>query len=48
MMEAVLVIAALVRKFELRPAPQQPDFPQPAPLITLRPQQVPLLLTERV
>jgi cytochrome P450 len=49
MMEAVLVLAALLARYELLPAPsaEAPPFPRPAAVLTLRPEAVPLRIRRR-
>lgn len=47
MMEAILVLASVLQRFKLSPARPGAEFPKPKPLITLRPEAVPLLLTRR-
>jgi len=46
MMEAILVVAALLQRYELRPAPGG-AFPAPKALLTLRPEGVPLRVLAR-
>jgi cytochrome P450 len=46
MMEALLVLAAVLQQVELRPAPGA-SFPRPAPILTLRPDKVELQLVPR-
>lgn len=52
MMEAVLVLSALLVRFELAPPPADaqggpPPFPRPAAVLTLRPEAVPLRVRRR-
>ena len=47
MMEAILVVASVVQQYRLRPSNPGAAFPLPKPLITLRPESVPLLITRR-
>jgi len=47
MMEAILVIASVVQRYRLEPSSSSRAFPQPKPLITLRPEAVPLLILPR-
>lgn len=47
MMEAILVVAALLQRYELRPPPSA-GFPRPKALLTLRPEGVPLTVARRV
>ncbi|KAG1680799.1 hypothetical protein FOA52_008132 [Chlamydomonas sp. UWO 241] len=47
MMEAILVIASLVQRYRLSPSPDSPGFPEPKPMITLRPEAVPLSISRR-
>jgi cytochrome P450 len=46
MMEAVLVLAALLQRYELAPAPGR-RFPRPKALLTLRPEGAPLRVVSR-
>lgn len=46
MIEAVLVVAALLQRYELRPPPNG-AFPRPKALLTLRPDAVPLTVARR-
>ncbi|KAL6746717.1 cytochrome P450 [Haematococcus lacustris] len=47
MMEAILVIASLLQRYELAPVTRDAPFPLPKPLITLRPSSVQLRLKAR-
>jgi hypothetical protein len=47
MMEAILVLAAILQRYNLSPDPGAPAFPTPRPLITLRPEKVPLSIQPR-
>jgi len=47
MMEAILVVAAILQRFELTPAPGAPAFPAAKPLLTLRPDAVRLRIVPR-
>jgi hypothetical protein len=46
MVEAVLVLAALLQRYELRPPPSG-AFPRPRAMLTLRPEGVPLAVARR-
>lgn len=46
MMEAVLAVAQILQQYQLKPLPGT-AFPQPQPQITLRPDQVRLMLRKR-
>ena len=45
--EVVLVLAQILQKWELKAPPLGPSFPKAAPLITLRPEKVPLRVVPR-
>jgi len=47
MMEAMLVVAAVLQRYQLSPPSPGAPFPQPKPLITLRPEAVPLRISPR-
>ena len=47
MTEAVLMLAAVLQRFELRPGEPAGKFPQADPKITLRPQSVVVSLKTR-
>ena len=47
MMEALLVLAALLQRHELIPPAPGAAFPAPKPMITLRPSEVPLRILPR-
>ena len=47
MMEAILVVASVLQKYNLKPVSSCPDFPKPKPLITLRPEAVHLSISPR-
>ncbi len=47
MMEAIVVLASIIQRYKLAPSRASPAFPLPKPLITLRPEGVPLLITPR-
>ncbi len=47
-MEAIIVLAAILQRYEMSPAAPGAAFPRPAPLLTLRPEAVRLKLVPRV
>ena len=47
MTEAVLVLAMLLQRYELQPLSPAAGFPRPKPLLTLRPEGVPLRVLPR-
>lgn len=47
MTEAVLVLALLLQRYELQPVSRAAGFPRPQPMLTLRPEAVPLRVVRR-
>jgi hypothetical protein len=47
MTEAVLVLAMLLQRYELQPVSPAAGFPRPKPMLTLRPEAVPLRVVRR-
>jgi cytochrome P450 len=47
MTEAVLVLAMMLQRYELQPVTPAAGFPRPKPMLTLRPEAVPLRLLRR-
>ena len=40
MMEAAIILAAILQHYQLKPSRAQPQFPAADPQITLRPQEI--------
>jgi cytochrome P450 len=47
MTEAILIVAMLLQRYELQPMTPAAGFPRPKPMLTLRPEAVPLRITRR-
>jgi hypothetical protein len=47
MTEAVLVLALMLQRYELQPVSRAAGFPRPKPMLTLRPEAVPLRVVRR-